>query len=189
VFDGSWMEAFVSQASGGQFVEVLRTPDVVPSCLPQNVPLGSRAPIQDAAASWVRDCLSKISNGRLLLFDYCSASTVDISLTPWREWLRTYRDQGRGTHYLSDPGSQDITTQVMLDQLPAGFAASTQADFLKQWGIDDLVSEGNTYWENIKHAPDIAAMKMRSRSNEAEILKGFRTFVVLEYEVEACRPR
>ena len=185
VFDGSWMEAFVSQASSGQFVEVLRTPDVVPSCLPQTAPLGSRAPIQDAAASWVRDCLLKISKGRLLLFDYCSASTADISLTPWREWLRTYRDQSRGTHYLSDPGSQDITAQVMLDQLAAGFTISTQADFLRQWGINELVSEGNVYWESMKHAADVAAMKMRSRSNEATSLtdsSGLGTFTALLWE-------
>ena len=149
---------------------MLRTPDVVPSYLPKTAPLGSRASIQDAAASWVRDSLAKISNGRLLLFDYCSASTAETALTPWREWLRTYRDQGRGTHYLSDPGSQDITSQVMLDQLPTGFTSSTQADFLKQWVIDDLVSEGNAYWENMKHAPDVAAMKMRSRSTEAKLL-------------------
>ena len=170
VFDGSWMEAFVSQASGGQFVEVLRTPAGAPSCLPLNAPLGSRAPIQDAAASWVSDCLSKIDHGRLLLFDYCSASTSEIALTPWREWLRTYRDQGRGTHYLSDPGSQDITAQVMLDQLPRGFITSTQADFLQQWGIDDLVREGTEYWESMKNAPDVAAMKMRSRIAEAKTL-------------------
>ena len=170
VFDGSWMEAFVSQASGGQFVEVLRTPGVVPTCLPQTAPLGSRAPIQDVAASWVRDSLAKISNGRLLLFDYCSASTAEIALSPWREWLRTYRDQGRGTHYLSDPGSQDITAQVMLDQLPSGFSAATQADFLIQWGIDELVREGTEYWESMKSAPDVAAMKMRSRSAEANAL-------------------
>jgi SAM-dependent MidA family methyltransferase len=170
VFDGSWMEAFVSQSSGGQFVEVLRTPNEIPSCLPQTAPLGSRAPIQDVAASWVRNSLSKINQGRLLLFDYCSSSTPNIALTPWREWLRTYRDQGRGTHYLYDPGSQDITTQVMLDQLPTGFTTSTQADFLKQWGINELVREGTAYWETMKNAPDIAAMKMRSRSNEAAAL-------------------
>jgi SAM-dependent MidA family methyltransferase len=184
VFDGSWMEAFVSQASGGQFVEVLRAPDVVPSCLPQTAPHGSRAPVQDAATSWVRDCLSKIDHGRLLLFDYCSASTAEMALTPWREWLRTYRDQGRGTHYLSNPGSQDITTQVMLDQLPAGFTASTQSDFLKQWGIEELVNEGNAYWGNMKHAPDVAAMKMRSRSSEAISLTDFfghGAFEVCEY--------
>ena len=170
VFDGSWMEAFVSQASGGQFVEVLRTPDIVPWCLPQTAPLGSRAPVQDAAASWVSDSLAKISNGRLLLFDYCSNSTSAIALTPWREWLRTYRDQGRGTHYLTDSGSQDITAQVMIDQLPTGFITSTQADFLAQWGIDDLVREGSDYWESMKNAPDVAAMKMRSRATEAVII-------------------
>ena len=186
VFDGSWMEVFVSQAAGGQFVEVLRTPDVVPSCLPQTAPLGSRAPVQDAAVSWVRDALSKIGHGRLLLFDYCSTSTPDIALAPWREWLRTYRDQGRGTHYLSDPGSQDITAQVMLDQLPSSFSSSSQADFLKQWSIDDLVREGATYWENMKHAPDVAAMKMRSRSTElAELIhvSSLGGFKVLEIKL------
>ena len=170
VFDNSWMEAFVAQASGSQFVEVLRTPDSIPSCLPLNAPLGSRAPIQDAAASWVHEALSKIESGKLLLFDYCSASTAEIALTPWREWLRTYRDQGRGTHYLSEPGSQDITTQVMLDQLPSGSITSTQADFLQQWGIEELVREGADYWEKLKHAPDVSALKMRSRSTEAKSL-------------------
>jgi hypothetical protein len=58
----------------------------------------------------------------------------------------------------------------MLDQLPTGFTTSTQADFLKLWGIDVLVSEGNAYWENMKHAPDVAAMKMRSRSAETALL-------------------
>ena len=163
VFDGSWLEAFVAQATCGQFVVVLQKPDVVPSCLPQIAPLGSRAPIQDAAAEWARDCLVKITNGHLLLFDYCNTSTPDIALTPWREWLRTYRDQGRGAHYLSDQGAQDITGQVMLDQLPTGFPTSTQAEFLRKWGIDDLVREGSDYWESMRHAPDVAAMKMHSQ--------------------------
>ena len=185
VFDGSWMEAFVSQASGSQFVEVLRRPDVVPTCLPQTAPLGSRAPIQDAAASWVRDGLAKISNGRLLLFDYCSNSTSEIVLTPWREWLRTYRDQGRGAHYLTEPGTQDITAQVMIDQLPTGFSSSTQTEFLMQWGINDLVREGSDYWESMKTAPDVAAMKMRSRATEAKSLtdqSGLGMFSVVSWQ-------
>jgi SAM-dependent MidA family methyltransferase len=190
VFDGSWMEAFVAQATGGQFVEVLRKPDVIPSCLPQTAPLGSRAPIQDAAASWVRNSLLKINHGRLLLFDYCSPSTAEMALTPWREWLRTYRDQGRGTHYLSEPGSQDITTQVMLDQLPSGFTTSKQADFLKQWGIDDLVREGTDYWESMKQAPDVAAMKMRSRSSEASALidqQSLGDFASIEFQKDQSK--
>ena len=58
----------------------------------------------------------------------------------------------------------------MLDQLPSEAITSTQADFLKQWGIDDLVREGTDYWESMKNAPDVAAMKMRSRSTEAKSL-------------------
>jgi len=129
--------------------------------------------------------LAKIGHGRLLLFDYCSAATSGIALTPWREWLRTYRDQSRGTHYLSDPGSQDITTQVILDQLPSGFTTSTQADFLTQWEINNLVSEGNAYWESMKNAPDVAAMKMRSRSIEAKSLidqTGLGAFTALSWQ-------
>jgi hypothetical protein len=46
-----------------------------------------------------------------------------------------------------------------------------------------LVSEGNRYWEEHKSAPDIAAMKMRSRLNEAQALTdrdGLGSFSVLE---------
>jgi hypothetical protein len=45
------------------------------------------------------------------------------------------------------------------------------------------VSEGSKYWEAHKSAPDIAAMKMRSRSNEAQALSnidGLGAFSVLE---------
>jgi hypothetical protein len=89
---------------------------------------------------------------------------------PWREWLRTYKDHERGGHYLLAPGSQDITAQVLLDQLPTGFIAMTQAHFLQQWGIDDFVREGVAYWENMTGTPDIAALKMRSRVAEREAL-------------------
>ena len=39
-------------------------------------------------------------------------------MRPWREWLRTYRGHERGGHYLADPGAQDITAEVAVDQLP-----------------------------------------------------------------------
>jgi hypothetical protein len=46
-----------------------------------------------------------------------------------------------------------------------------------------LVSEGNRYWEEHKSAPDIAAMKMRSRANESQSLldiNGLGLFMVIE---------
>jgi SAM-dependent MidA family methyltransferase len=174
VFDGAWMEAFVAQMPDGAFVEVLHKPTDLPAVLPQNAALGSRVPIQDAACAWVSNALLLIERGSLLLFDYCTDTTAEVAAMPWREWLRTYKDHERGGHYLLEPGSQDITAQVVLDQLPTGFNAMTQAQFLQQWGIDELVLEGNAYWENLSGAPDVAAIKMRSRGTErAELLDNY----------------
>jgi SAM-dependent MidA family methyltransferase len=142
----------------------------LPTVLPQTAALGSRVPIQDDACTWINNALSLIERGSLLLFDYCTDTTAEVAAIPWREWLRTYKDHERGGHYLLAPGSQDITAQVVLDQLSGGYEAMSQAQFLSQWGIDDLVREGVAYWENMTGAPDIAALKMRSRKLEAQSL-------------------
>jgi SAM-dependent MidA family methyltransferase len=186
VYDGEWMEAFVGLGDGGKFVEILRQVDVIPDFLPKTAPLGSRAPIQTAASQWLMNMSQKLSRGRVLVFDYCSESTSEIAVSPWREWLRTYKDHERGAHYLLQPGTQDITTQVMIDQLVKAvpeLSVTQQSDWLHKWGIDELVSEGSRFWEEHKSAPDIAAMKMRSRVNETQALTdrdGLGAFSVLE---------
>jgi SAM-dependent MidA family methyltransferase len=186
VFDGKWKEAFVAISDGEKFVEVLRDVSDIPSVLPQTASLGARAPIQSAARDLLVSVSARLGRGRILVFDYCSASTSDIAASPWREWLRTYKDHGRGEHYLANPGSQDITVQVILDQLQNSFPTLTisqQSEWLKQWDIDQLVDEGNQYWENHKHAPNVAAMKMQSRANEAKALtdeRGLGCFGVIE---------
>jgi len=108
-----------------------------------------------------------------VLFDYCTPLTAGAAMSPWREWLRTYANHERGVHYLTNPGSQDITTQVMLDQLDTVAEPETlrtQAQFLQLWGIDDLVDEGRRAWDAAASKPDLAAMKMRSRISEAAAL-------------------
>ena len=110
--------------------------------------------------------------------------TSELAQMPWREWLRTYRGHERGGHYLADPGSQDITAQVVLDQLPVPDAVRTQAQFLQRWGIDELVEEGRRAWAVAAAAPTLAAMKMRSRVREAEALldpAGLGGFLALEW--------
>ena len=189
VYDGEWMEAFVGLGSDGNFVEVLRTVDVIPAFLPKSAPLGSRAPIQTAAAQWMLNVSQKLSRGRVLVFDYCSESTGEIAVTPWREWLRTYKEHERGVHYLLDPGAQDITAQVMIDQLMKvvpSLSVANQSEWLNSCGIGELVSEGMEYWEAHKTSPDIAAMKMRSRVNEAQALTsqdGLGAFSVIETQI------
>ncbi len=187
VYDSKWMEAFVGLGDGGKFVEVLRTVDVIPDFLPKTVPLGSRAPIQTAASQWLLNMSQKLGRGRVLVFDYCSESTSEIAVTPWREWLRTYKDHARGGHYLLEPGSQDITTQVMIDQLMLAvpqLSVTQQSEWLFKWGIDELVAAGSKYWEEHKSAPDVAAMKMRSRHSESLTLsngRGFGKFCAMEW--------
>jgi len=186
VYDSKWMEAFIGLGGDGKFVEVLRNVDNIPEVLPPTPPLGSRAPIQTAASQWLLNVSQKLSRGRVLVFDYCSESTSEIAVTPWRDWLRTYKDHERGVHYLIEPGSQDITTQVMIDQLMLAvpqLLITQQSEWLLKWGIDELVAEGSKYWEEHKSAPDVAAMKMRSRSNEARALSnkdGLGVFSALE---------
>jgi SAM-dependent MidA family methyltransferase len=186
VFDGTWKEAFVALGDGGKFVEVLRHVEKVPEVLPKSAPLGSRAPIQEAAARWMLSVSQRLSRGKVLVFDYCSESTSEIAVTPWREWLRTYKNHERGEHYLLEPGSQDITSQVMVDQLLRslpGLSTRSQAEWLQTWGIGELVSEGSKYWEEHKSSPNIVVLKMRSRANEVQALTsldGLGAFSALE---------
>lgn len=189
VYDGTWKEAFVALGDGGKFVEVLRHVEEVPEVLPKSALLGSRAPIQIAASRWMLDVTQNLSRGKVLVFDYCSESTHEIAVSPWHEWLRTYKAHERGVHYLLDPGSQDITSQVMVDQLSnsvPGLTVISQSDWLQKWGINQLVSEGSKYWEQHKSAPDMYALKMRSRANELQALTsqdGLGAFSVLEFNL------
>ncbi len=185
VFDDGWREAFVVELPDGRWIEQLSQRfDPVPDVLPARVALGARAPLHDAAATWVDDARSRLRSGSLVVIDYCSATTTDLALRPWREWLRTYRQHERGGHYLAEPGSQDITTEVAIDQLPEPDTARSQAQWLQLHGIDDLVDEGKRYWHAHAAAPDLAAIKMRSRISEARALldvSGLGAFTVLEW--------
>ena len=140
--------------------------------------------VQHATGAWVRDVRSLLVEGTVLAFDYCTARTADLAVVPWRQWLRTYRGHERGAHYLRDVGLQDITAQVCLDQLPATKAVRTQAQFLQRWGIEELVEEGRTAWAAAAGAPNLAALRMRSRLREAESLldiDGLGGFLALEW--------
>lgn len=187
VHDDGWREALVT-AQGEGFTEVLGAVET-PVFLPAGAPHGARAPLQDAAREWLSSSLGCLGRGRVIVVDYCSALTAEVAVSPWREWLRTYRGHERGAHYLREPGNQDITTQVCIDQLVAvrePDAVRTQAQFLQRWGIDDLVAEGKRAWEASAGAPTLESMRMRSRVSESEALldaSGLGGFTVIEWQV------
>ncbi len=190
VNDGGWREAFVAwDPTSERFVEVLGSgPTPADFALPPRAPHGARVPLQDAASAWIQAVLHALVNGRLLLVDYASPTTAALADRPWRDWLRTYRSHQRGEHYLRDPGTQDITAEVALDQIFAvngePTAIRSQQQFLQLWGIDALVEEGRRVWSQSAGQPTLTAMTMRSRVREAEALcdpHGLGSFSVIEF--------
>jgi SAM-dependent MidA family methyltransferase len=187
VMDGGWREAYVVAQANGTFGEILRPADDLAALdLPLTAPHGARVPVQQAAAAWVDSALTLC--GRLLLVDYGATTTAELAGRPWREWLRTYAGHERGQHYLRDPGSQDITCDVVIEQLQRQVAAPivgiNQAEFLRALGIVELVSEGQRIWIEHAAAPTLQAMRMRSRVSESEALldpQGLGSFKVLEW--------
>lgn len=188
VHDDGWREAFVTTA-GDSFAEVLG-PVEAHAFLPDGAPHGARAPIQEEASRWLAGTLESIGRGRVIVVDYCTAVTAELARAPWREWLRTYRGHDRGVHYLREPGTQDITSQVCIDQLTAvraPDAVRTQAQWLRLWGIDELVAEGKRVWEESASAPTLGSMRMRSRVSESEALldtAGLGNFSALEWQID-----
>jgi SAM-dependent MidA family methyltransferase len=185
VFDAGWREAFVDVGSDGRFVELLSAPlDPVPSCLPSTGAFGARAPLVDRAAAFVDEARRLVRRGSVLMIDYGTPITAMLAGRPYRDWLRTYRGNERGEHYLSAVGLQDITIDVPIDQLPEPDNVRAQAQFLQLWGIDDLVTEGKRIWDEQAARPGLEAMKMRSRVSEAEALldpAGLGGFLVAEW--------
>lgn len=185
VFDQGWREAFVDVGSDGRFVEVLSAAiDPAPTFLPATAQFGARAPLVDRAAAFVTAARRLVRSGSVVAIDYGTPITAMLAGRPYRDWMRTYRGNQRGDHYLAAPGAQDITIDVPIDQLPEPDTVRAQAQFLQLWGIDELVAEGKRIWEEQAARPGLEAMKMRSRVSESEALldpAGLGGFLVAEW--------
>jgi SAM-dependent MidA family methyltransferase len=191
--DGSWHEVRVAESTGspGELVELLVPADDAAARAADHLvpdPLdGARIPLQQRAGDWLRRALDVVRSGSVLVVDYAEPTTAALATASWWEWVRTYAGQGRGGHPLDAPGAQDITVEVALDQLGAVREpddVATQADWLRRWGIDDLVEEGRRAWAERAAVADLAALRARSRAVEAEALcdpTGLGGFTVAEW--------
>ena len=178
----------VAGADGPELVGGPAPDDVAEHLRALDVPSGAWAPWQPDARRWLADALGRLERGRLVLVDY-GAPTAELALRPELGWLRTFRGNDRGGHPLDHVGHQDITADVAVDQLQLDHPATrvrTQADWLRALGIDELVEEGRRTWAERAHAPDVAALRARSRVREAEALldpDGLGAFVAMEWDV------
>ncbi len=148
-------------------------------------------PRQDQACAWLAQALSVLERGTVVVIDYMS-TTEEMAARPWPEWLRTYRGHERGDDPWTAPGTQDITCEVVLDQLSTvrpPTRVTDQATWLRTHGIDELVAEGTAAWQAGAAKGDLAALTGRSRAIEAEALldpAGLGNFTVAEWDVPAA---
>lgn len=147
-------------------------------------PPGSIVPVPRQAQRWVQRARASLEAGRVVCLDYADA-TASLARRPISEWLRTYRGHDRGGHPLERLGEQDVTCEVPADQL-APESQRSQAEWLRAHGLDDLVEAARAAWHAAAAAPDLEALKARSRVNEAAALTdpaGLGAFQVLEWSV------
>jgi len=144
-------------------------------------PVGARLPVLEAAGRWVTSVIDRLE-GRLLCVDYGTATTSELEGRPW---LRTYAGHVRGTDPYLTPGSTDITIDVPFDQLPGHPTLEAQSEFLRRWGLEQLVDEGRQMWESRAGVGDLSAIEGRSRISEARALTdptGLGGFLVAEWD-------
>lgn len=147
---------------------------------------GTRLAVQADAAAWLGDALDLAASGRVVVIDYAS-TTGEMAARRWTDWVRTYAGHARGGPPLEAPGTQDITCEVAVDQLatvrPPDLDRS-QAEFLTDHGLDDLVADARRRWAETGTRGGLDALAARSTLGEAEALTdptGLGAFRVLEW--------
>ncbi|MGH9124199.1 MAG: SAM-dependent methyltransferase [Acidimicrobiales bacterium] len=131
---------------------------------------GTRIPLQGAARQWVEQARALVEDGRLVVIDYAD-TTPALAAAPPAKWLRTFRNhQAAPFPILKNPGGQDITCVVAVDQLPVPDRDQSQADWLAGNGLLELVAAARATWKQRAATGDLAAMAARSRVLEADAL-------------------
>ncbi len=177
-----WAEVRVA-VEGDVFVEVVvpAAPKVAAAAARvatvTTAPDGARLPVPTGTVAWVRRCGELLRRGYLLVVDYAD-DAASLARRGQAEWLRTYREHGRGASPLSDPGSQDLTCDVPVEHLlevarAAGFHLvehTNQRAWLAALGAEQLAAEGAAAWRERAGVGDLEAVAARSRVHEADAL-------------------
>jgi SAM-dependent MidA family methyltransferase len=157
---------------GDRFVEV---------AVPAAERVAGRVPIPRGIRAWFDEVDALVRRGFVVVIDYMT-DAAELR-------LRTYRGHERGSDPLVAPGECDITADVVVDQLvhaAHGFDVveqTSQAEWLRSLGIDDIADAGAQAWRAGVARGDLAALTGRSHVHEAAVLTdpgglgGHRVFV------------
>ncbi len=178
-----WDEVRVGVDSAGDLIEVLVRADAVLEHEADRVaadavlPAGAVLPVPRAAAAWLAAAAELLESGRVVVVDY-AAPVAELVERGSREWIRTFRAHQRVGDPLAEPGTCDITIDLPLEYLRSAAGAAglnvaydaTQAQWLRELGIDELVEGGEQVWAKRAHIGDLEALAGRSRAHEAQVL-------------------
>ena len=178
-----WAEVRVGLDGAGEFVEVLvpvlPADEVALSRVTEGIALavGDRLPIPRGLDDWLRRAASTLHRGYVVLFDTMDTAAGMIARGP-DGWLRTYRGHAPGGPPLEDPGSRDLLSDVVIEQvrhaaIDAGFvvlAETTQAAWLDTLDLAGMVDDGRRRWEERAAIGDLAALEARSVATQAAAL-------------------
>jgi len=188
---GAWQEVRVG-IDGDALVEVLTPASPLVAAhldvLAPAAPDGARVPWQAAAGEWLRLALDLLERGRVVVVDYARTTAAMAAVAPGA-WLRTYRRGGPGAEALREPGTQDITADVALDQLALArppTRIADQASWLAAHGLAELEADAARRWREGAAAGGLDALAARSRVSEAAALRdpaGLGAFTVAEWDV------
>lgn len=142
-----------------------------------------RAVWQPEAAQWLNQACGTLRAGRVICFDYGRLHSGDVE-------IRTYESHGEAGHPLEALGTKDITVDVDFFQLQKAVKAAdkaiTQAEWLRDHGIHELVEDGRQRWRETKMTGSLEAMWARSRVRESEALldpAGLGGFTTAEWTI------
>ena len=139
--------------------------------------VGARLPIARGIDEWFEACGRVLRHGVVVAIDYVDDARGLLDRGA-QNWLRTYRAHDRGSDPLDAPGDQDLTADVVREQVAraaraAGFTLvsdQSQAEWLGDLDIEGFVRDGTRTWEARAHIGDLEALAGRSRATEAAAL-------------------
>lgn len=160
-----------AELMGSRCRSTSRAPSDLDLLVPDALP-GARVPLQSGASDWLRRALSICRTGSVIAIDYTS-DTTEVARRPQWDWLHLPppRSLARGHWWRRGPRTSPARspwTNFATVRPPT--RRSTQADWLVRHGIGELVEEGRRIWNESAARPGLAAMRARSRVNEAAAL-------------------
>ncbi len=143
-----WVERWVGATDDRfGFVTATARPEVAAWCdaYASTVPEGGMVEVQLTATDWIRNALSHLDRGALVVIDY-GGTAEELEPRRTQGTLRTYRSHHLGPDPLLEPGATDVTVDVnftaMLDAAESAGTAVTvyrQDDFLAGLGLREVV--------------------------------------------------